>query len=367
MKLELQRIQPRASVSYVSLKASVTYVKATVFLYLDERGLNKFIRDSFTMTDELTYAVSKSLADIAGMADVLSYAFIKGAESDDIEVQEAISLAIGYIRSFDEIVTIDDTAVFTTGKGLNDVPLMADEITGKDVTKLFIDDTFLEDTADVNNGDGLEYSFGKGVTDAVESPTDNLTHETGKGLDDSVDSAEEITSVVIDKLLQDAATITEQIAQVIDKGTFTDDVSTEDVLDRSVDYDRSFSDAVTPTDDLQSVDAGKDLADSVDPEDQITDFEQETLFDESATSSDEATKSFDKLQSDAATASDEESHIVAFERQFADVLSGIDSHTFDASKTLSDSYVVTDPGRLVSTDYWADYCSEDYVGTGRTF
>lgn len=364
MKLELSRVQIRATVGYVSVKAVPTYVKATAFVYLDDRGLNKYARDYIDPLDVLKYAIDKLLQDEVIPADAMARAVGKLLESST-GTSDATSLAVGFIRQYSEIASVTDAPYIRTEKGLEDSHTPQDQITSLGVTKLIIDDAFLQDLADVNSGDGLEYSFGKGLSEFISTPSDAAVTNTGKGLSESISLAETVTQI-INKVLADIATIDEQIYQSFTKGTISDAVTSADSFDRTVSFDRTQDDTVTNSD-SSTLTTGKSLAETSTLSEQAR-LDFATSFTDAVTNSDANTLSFDKYTSDAATLSDAESHVVAFVRQFDDAASGLDAQTISTAKSLSDTQDVDDSGSLRMTDYWdITYCSEDYVGSSRTF
>lgn len=364
MKLELSRVQIRAAVSYASIKVEPTYIKATAFVYLDDRGLNKYARDYIDPLDIIKFAVDKLLQDETIPADAAAKAIGKLLEDTALPV-DAIRLAVGFIRQFTEIAEIVEVQYITTGKALEDSHTPTDEITGKVVTKLLIEDTFLQDLADVNNGDGLEYSFGKGISDFVPAPSDNATVNTGKNFSDSSSLADAVSQIIA-KVLADIAAVDDQIAQVFVKGTISDSVEQSDSFDRTVSFNRTQDDSVSNSD-SNVLTTGKGLSETLTPAEQAR-LDFTTSYSDATTNSDAATLSFAKYTSDAATPSDAESHVVAFARQFDDAASGSDAQTISTAKSLSDTQAVDDSGSLRMTDYWdITYCSEDYVGSSRTF
>lgn len=181
MKLLQTQITPVIELTYVSPLLDVVYLNPVVAVTIDERGLNKYARDSVNEIDSATIEFGKGILDVANPIDDLAIGLSK-LLADIGYTEDEISLSIGYIRAFAETVDPLDSVANTVGKALADSQSTSDAIGSFDIEKILSDTATLVDFASLSDGDGLEYILGKGITDATTDTTDSSTLSFDKAL-----------------------------------------------------------------------------------------------------------------------------------------------------------------------------------------
>lgn len=263
MKLVLGRQNPTFSVTATQLRADITYSKATVSVVIDERGLNKYARDYVNEVDQLTVAFGKGLITTQQVADAITTMGITKANVDVAEPEDAVTLSVGFIRAYaDAVSQADQLLGFTIGKNIFDTVEALESITGFAVDAVYEDFQLVEDNADANSGDGLEYTDVKPAADLIGAEDQTVT-ALGKLLDDSIAELDDI-AFSLSKLTDDmaSASASEQAALSLEK-PFTESYTAEDIYTYTFDANRDFSDSYLTLDALASIGVEKLLTEAM--------------------------------------------------------------------------------------------------------
>lgn len=259
MKLVLGRQNPTFSVAAVQLRADITYSKATVSVIIDERGLNKYARDYVNEVDQLTVAFGKGVLTYQNAIDQITQIAVTKLVQDDYSVSDAVSIMVGFARSYADSVSTSDTITsFGVVKGLIDQIASLDAL-AMSLTKQLADTVVVIDNADANSGDGLEYTDVKPSSDAVGA-SDLAVSALTKLLTDTVSITEALQQVVT-KLLTDTAIAVEQAALELGRPV-SDTTTPSDLFDRVFDANLTASDSFLTLDVLASIDVSKLLTDA---------------------------------------------------------------------------------------------------------
>lgn len=280
MKLLQTQLTPVIELTYVNPLLDVFYLNPVVAVSIDERGLNKYARDSVTEIDLATIAFGKALQTPAFPVDALAFSLSK-ALTDVGYAEDEILLSIGYIRDFPETITLSELVTQGIAKPVSDTQLTVDAITSAVITKLLEDEATMFDVASINDGDGLEYSFGKSVSDTLDAPTDTSTLSVGKGLSETLNPTDDINSLEISKLLEETASVLEDAA--LDFTKVADDSSAvSDVFNYIFDADRTFADTSSGADAITTLSVSKALTEAAAGADagslRMTDYADITYF-----------------------------------------------------------------------------------------
>lgn len=366
MKLVLGRQNPTYAVSAVQLRADATYAKASVLVIIDERGLNKYVRDYINEVDELTFAFGKSLVDYPEAADAITSVVLAKPFTDTYEAPDAVSLMIGFNRAFaDAVGNSDGITGLTAVKLLLEELAVADEF-ALDLAKELEDSVTVVDNADANSGDGLEYTEVKPSSDNVGT-SDTATADVQKKLADTVALAEAVRAV-LEKLLADVVTASEE-AKLVFGLALADAYSVADAFDRVFEAIRAFSDGASTSESL-AFDSEKALADST-LATEVLSRVFTALRDVSDTQAvdDSYVLGSAKAISDSQAVDDFFARVFGANRDVADsILTSDVLASIGIEKLLTDAANAVSSGSLRMTDY-ADitYFAEDYVGATRTF
>ena len=366
MKLVLGRQNPTFSVAAVQLRADITYSKATVSVIIDERGLNKYARDYVNEVDKLTVAFGKGVLTYQNAIDQITQIAVTKLVQDDYSVSDAVSIMVGFARSYADSVSTSDTITsFGVVKGLIDQITSLDAL-AMSLTKQLADTVVVIDNADANSGDGLEYTDIKPSSDAVGA-SDLAVSALTKLLADTVSLTEALQQIVA-KVLTDTTTAVEQAFLELGRPV-SDAVSSSDMFDRVFAAARTYADSVLQTEvlALDNTKPQSDIYTATDTFNRV--FNANLAPSDSQGTTDSARFDATKAVADTYAASD------VFDRIFAANLTASDSFltldvlaSIDVSKLLTDAANAVSSGSLRMTDY-ADitYFAEDYVGSTRTF
>ena len=280
MKLLQQQVRPVVELTYINPQLDVLYLNPVVAVTIDERGLNKYARDSVEEIDLATIAFGKALQTPAFPVDALQFALSK-ALTDVGYAEDEILLSIGFIRDFAETITLSELVTKGVTKPVSDTQPAVDAITSTEITKLLEDEATMFDIASINDGDGLEYSFGKTVSDTIDAPTDTSTLSVGKGLSETLNPTDALSSLDVSKLLEEIASVSEAAALDFTK-VVADSSSVADLFDYIFDADRTFADTSSGADAITALSVSKALTEAAAGADagslRMTDYADITYF-----------------------------------------------------------------------------------------
>lgn len=368
MKLVLGRQNPTFSVVAVQLRADITYSKATVSVIIDERGLNKYVRDYVNEIDQLTFAVGKGLQTAQQVQDAISSLGLTKPAADSAWPDDELSISVGYIRAFLEtLATSDQLLGLQFSKGLFDTVTALESITGLGIETFYEDFQLIEDNADANSGDGLEYADVKPAADPVGT-SDQATSAIGKALQDAVTEIETLAAA-LSKPLSDAVTNDDLLTTAVSK-PLSHAYDAVDTVTYVFDAVRAVIDLVT-TAEVQLLSIDKPQSDTYEAVDVLTRvYVSYRDYADSASSTEYiASVAVEKLLTEAIIAAESLSLVFDAVRTFADSTLTTDLlASIGIEKLLTDAANAVSSGSLRMTDY-ADitYFAEDYVGSTRTF
>lgn len=266
-------------------KALASFVDAPTDEVILAMGFNRSLDDSATGLDEANRDFGKALEDAAPALEAISSLSLEKALANEIAVAtdsallalakalssdaaplDQVDVSMGYAQLPLDTATADDLFQKVFGKGLDDSVSFTDQITGFDISKALADTAQTIDQADVNNGDGLEWSLGTGINESTGGTSETLGIAFSKTLTNSVSvldevlvgssafenlsdntSAGESLSVGFAKSLLDSAAVNDLLAVAFNRDGFTDTSSGADAI-TAVSVGKALTDAKSSSD-----------------------------------------------------------------------------------------------------------------------
>ena len=301
---------PTSEIYYRNLNA--------IDMVLDPYSLNKYFRgEAFDITDVVSVGVEKAVLETIGASDQLQNLVIGKGVADGLSIGDFVLVLLELLRSFDDSVSISDTAALGFNTGKTDSLSLADsdtKIVGKGITDAFatadIDSRLLgkglAETVGFVDGLTRTTTFARSFTDffTLDDFTDvNAISKASVAAKNNVISFSDTQTFGTEKSIQDSATITENAALLTQRSA-TDSFSVTEAFQKVTTYSRAFAETATP--------------------------------------SDASTTSFEKGLSDTTTVSDAFQKNVAFSRTFSDSVSFAEQSVATFEKGLSDTTSVTE-------------------------
>lgn len=181
----------RASVTLVDLGATTTrvvpvaevdYVLLAVTATMDASGRYRYLTDAFTVVDNISFSLSKSLTDSFEFTDAAPTFVVTKAFADSVAFTEVFSAILIFLRDFTDTQVFTDASSWTMTKPFAD-SVGFTESTAFTLTRSFSDGFAMNDSFDM--GDGAEFTFTKSINNVVFL-TDTISQIITKTVADSV-------------------------------------------------------------------------------------------------------------------------------------------------------------------------------------
>lgn len=164
LRVSVSAIHPVVGVQAPVAAADVAYILMTVDANLDTSGRFRYIPEVVVVSDAVALAVTKALSSPSVLtSDEAVLETIKGL-SETVSLSEAFVITLVFLRDFADTATITDLASLELSRPLLDGASVSD-VSTRLLTKVLASGVAMNDSFEA--GDGLLYSFAKGVSNVV--------------------------------------------------------------------------------------------------------------------------------------------------------------------------------------------------------
>ena len=186
LRASVSAVHPIAGVQASVAAADVAYVLLTVNANLDTTGRFRYIPEIVVVSDAVALAVAKALSSPAVLtSDEAVLETIKGL-SETVSLSEAFIITLVFLRDFADSATVTDLAALELSRPLADGASVSD-VSTRLLTKVLASGVAMNDSFET--GDGLLYSFAKGINNVVFA-ADTATLSHSKGVSDMITPAD---------------------------------------------------------------------------------------------------------------------------------------------------------------------------------